>query len=162
MTTETQQTVEFAVPHPPNALRPNRRAAHWATRSKAADEYSEEVYAYAMGMAMGFNFGGVMTSAVYGCKPDGLKLRGGPWQRATVTYTWRYAGVAPDIDNIAGALKVLQDCLCMAPANGKPGRNRYFLGLIENDSGIEATFKREKVAHKDQQCVLVQITKRED
>lgn len=133
------ETISFLVPLPPSALRPNRRAPHWATRRKAADEYSEDVWCDAH-----------VSGAV--CDRWSLKM---PWLRARVTYTWRYAGVAPDIDNIAGALKALQDCLCVAPV--KASKDRWYLGLVENDQGIEATFKREKVARKADEGVYVEI-----
>ena len=148
------ERISFLVPHPPKALRPNRRAAHWATRAKAADEYSEVVVDQAYFVSI-WPKPELDTAIVTHRKTL-------PWERARVTYTWRYAGVAPDIDNIAGALKCLQDTLCVAPPpnkRSKDKRNRWYLGLIENDSGIEATFKREKVKHKADEGVLVEVAR---
>lgn len=149
MTTLTPPTIAFSCPLPPVSLRPNRRAAHWATRAKVADEYSEQVCVAAM---MSRPHLSNAQAVIVGIDK--------PWPQATVTYTWRYCGVAPDIDNIAGALKCLQDTLCMAPPPNKrtkAKRDRWYLGLIENDSGIEATFKREKVKTKAEECVVIEI-----
>lgn len=137
--------IRFTVPLPPPALRLNHRAQHWGARSKAADEYSEAVHAAAFG--------------------DGSELRRvhlqaalGPWPAASVEYTWRYAGRRPDIDNIAASIKVLQDTLGCAPANGKAGRDRWFLGIVADDGDLEpVTFRREKVARRADEGVLVVI-----
>lgn len=138
------ERLAFLVPHPPSALRPNRRAAHWATRYKAADEYSEAVFVAWMERG-----DGPATWFKWAARTNG------PYKAARVVYTWRHAGVAPDIDNIAGAIKVLQDCLCVAPA--KASEDRYYLGLIENDQGIEATFRRQKVSRRADEGVFVEI-----
>ena len=109
-------TIRFTVPLPPTALRSNARA-HWAAKKKAADEYSLAVF------------------AAYVAAPDAKKmLLQKSWTKARVTYTWRYCGVAPDHSNLGGNTKYLQDIICRPPVNC--GTDRWYLGIIENDSGI--------------------------
>lgn len=135
--------ITFTVPLPPRALRGNSKAG-WAERKKAADAYSDAVSDAFMQAER--------TRAL-------LRLDESPWPTARVTYTWRYAGVAPDIDNVARGVKVLQDTICCAPANARTGdySNRYFLGIVRDDGGIEATFRRQKVSRRAEEGVLVEI-----
>lgn len=139
--------IEFEVPLPPKELRLNHRAQHWAARAKAADAYSEVV---------AITFGNYEAPLTTG--PLCSRL---PWDRASVTYTWRYAGVRPDIDNIAASIKVLQDSLGCAPApnsRSKDKRERWYLGLVAEDGALEpVTFQREKVARRAAECVVVRI-----
>ena len=134
----TTETVEFEVPLPPASLRSNARA-HWRKRKADADAYSEGV-AWSM-----------MSVRRDGC----------PWAAARVTYTWRYCGNKPDVSNVAGSTKHLQDIICMAPKNGA-GKDRYYLGIVENDREIEPVYKLERVAHRDQQGVTIRIERREE
>lgn len=129
--------IRFTVPLPPAALRVNSRAQHWAVRRKAASAYSRAIYGWWCDAG----------------KPGAFKT---PLERAAVTYTWHYAGARPDIDNTV--CKVLQDTLCMAPANLAPTTERYFLGLIVDDGVIEsATFRRQPVSRKAAECVEIVI-----
>ncbi len=141
--------IEFACPLPPKNLRVNRsRGQHWSMKHKAAGAYSFDVYFGFVDQASEL---GVSLTAAYR-----------PWARAKVTYTWCYAGRPPDIDNIAGNIKVLQDTLCLAPTKINPSHrlsDRWYLGLITDDQGIEASFKREKVAHRHEEHILVTITR---
>ena len=152
------EIIRFTCPLPPKELRPNRRGNHWAGRYKAADAYSEAVYRAWGEDAMYRRDGRESVAALDG--PGST-----PWPSARVTYTWRYCGATPDLDNIAGALKVTQDTLCLAPrwhAGMKDERNRYYLGIIENDAAIEAvTFRREKVAHRSEEVVEIVIERME-
>src|SRR6185312_716480 len=118
--------IEFAAPLPPAALRVNRsRGRHWSTKHKAAAAYSEEIGNYWLDIESIFR--------------NKYLLEDVPFERAKVTYTWCYASVPPDIDNIAGSLKVLQDTLCLAPTKINPSHrlsDRWYLGLITDDQGI--------------------------
>ena len=134
----------LTVPLPPPALRSNNRS-HWSAKKKAADEYSQAVF---------FCWGASSDLA--------WNRKGLPWEEADVTYVWRYAGVAPDADNIAGNCKALQDILCVAPKLGMAQAlkyKRFHCGILENDRGFRPTYRAEKVAHKRDQCVTVTITK---
>lgn len=123
-------TIAFQCPLPPQALRLNHRAQHWAARSKAADEYSAQVTE-----AFITHTGGA-----------GVIAR---WKAASVTYTWRYAGPRPDIDNIAASVKVIQDTLCSAPPpnrRSKDKRVRWYLAVIEDDGACGHGARRQAVA----------------
>lgn len=139
--------ITFTVPLPPKELRLNHRAQHWAARAKAADAYSGIVEVFYLATNL------VPSGSVF------------PWTSASVTYTWRYASARPDIDNIAASLKVLQDSLgCAPPPNSrsKDRRDRWYLGLVADDGGLEpVTFRREKVATKAEEGVVVRIERRE-
>ena len=139
-------SITFFVPLPPPACRSNSRA-FWAAKVKAKQAYSEAVYAAAVGTLSG-RVGIALASAV------------APWQRARVTYTWRYCGVAPDLGNLGGNTKALQDILCMAPKTMQANGTTY-LGLIEDDKGITPVYELEKVKHKTDEGVLVTILKGE-
>lgn len=141
----TTERIVFSVPLPPTALRSNSRAHRWA-KKKAADEYADAIQ-YALGCQR-------LVAA-----PRRLW---NPWTAARVTYTWKHAGVAPDHSNLGGNTKYLQDIICVAPKLSPEQAAKYkrwHLGLIENDSGIEAVFKSEKVAHKADECVEIEIVR---
>ena len=136
--------IRFTVPLPPPALRGNSRA-HWAKRKKAADEYSEDVWAA---------FNAVPT------RVDDCPHCTGPWETAHVTYVWKYAGVAPDHSNLGQHTKYLQDIICCAPKLSPAQAQKYkrwHLGIVENDAGIEAEYHMEKVAHRKDEAVEVTI-----
>lgn len=128
--------IELRVPLPPVMLRSNGRA-HYYKRNKAADTYSLLVFA----------------SVTRQVVPAAQR-----WKKARVTYTWCHAGVPPDHGNLGGNTKALQDVLCVAPA-GSAGKNRWYLGFVEDDKGITAEYATKKVT-KDEECVLVRIEKR--
>ena len=133
-------TIRFTVPLPPGALRSNSRA-HWAAKKKAADAYSLYV------IVSDWPRQGGGTPEQMGC----------PWKQAKVTYTWRYAGVRPDHSNLGGNTKHLQDIICMAPRNTDARYKRWHLGLVEDDAGITAEYRLEKVAHRHQEEVMIEI-----
>lgn len=135
--------IEFEVPLPPKAIRSNSRY-FWAAKVKAKREYSDAVY-----QAACENF--------YARVAMGLSSAVAPWQRARVTYTWRYCGVAPDLANLGGNTKALQDFLCMAPNIGRRENGCTYLGLIEDDKGITPVYQLEKVAHRTDECVVIRI-----
>lgn len=151
------EAIRFSVPLPPVSLRANSRA-HWATKKKDADDYSEAV----------FWEGRNQTLRWARCRPanNDFHLRDGtvllhpalPWEKAHVTYTWHYAGVEPDHANLGAHTKYLQDCLQVAPKNGA-GANRYYLGIVENDRGIVAEYKLEKVPHRKDERVEIEVTR---
>ena len=151
MTEEISFTVWFMVPLPPACLRSNART-HWAKRKQAADAYSHEVESAVWDETRSQYPRSLRWNYVY------------PWAKAHVTYTWRYAGKKPDHSNLGGNTKYLQDILCMAPKL-PPAQaevyKRWHLGLVEDDSGITAEFKLERVRHKRDECVLV-VLGRED
>lgn len=130
--------VAFVVPLPPRALRVNRaRGAHWATRQRAAGPYSHAVYlAY--------------LRAYPGGPPPAPR-----WETARGEFIWCHAGVAPDVDNVAGSLKVLIDAICCAPRHA--GQDRWYLGLLADDRGLVPTFGREKVAHRADEGIRVRL-----
>lgn len=112
-------------------------------KGRDADRYSEDVLAA---------FSGVVLPSEW---PQPQR-----WKKAHVTYTWCYAGVAPDHGNLGGNVKYLQDILCFAPR--KAAVNRWYMGICENDSGITAEYVLEDVKHRDAQCVIVQIVRIDD
>lgn len=141
--------IRFTVPLPPPALRLNHRAQHWGARAKAADEYSAKVH------TAWWQSGEVRFRTVTGTDGSSRPIS---VRSASVEYTWRYAGKRPDIDNIAASIKVLQDTLGCAPANGKAGRDRWFLGIVADDGDLEpVTFRREKVARRADEGVSIVI-----
>lgn len=134
--------LEMTLPLPPVVLRANGRA-HYMVKNRAADAYSLEV----LGCFAPWSFFAQRT------------INPWPWLKAHVTYTWCYSGVRPDHGNLGGNTKYLQDILCMAPKS-KAGKNRWYMGVIEDDKGIEANYLLYKVAHKADECVVVRIEKR--
>lgn len=139
---KSAERIVFTVPLPYPALRANSRS-HWATRKKAADAYSMDV------------MNGYWSAEFH--PHDHTSI---PWDAALVTYTWRYAGAQPDHSNLGGNTKYLQDILCVAPRFAPGKYKRWHMGIVVNDREIEAVFKLEKVAHKADECVLVEIEKR--
>jgi hypothetical protein len=136
-----QARVEFSVPLPPVSLRANSRA-HWARKKKDADEYSLAV----LGQFAPWSFYDPAQTW--------------PWKAAKVHYLWQYCGVRPDHSNLGGHTKYLQDILCVAP-NLSPQQaekyKRWHMGIVENDSGICASYSLYKVKHRDQERVVVTI-----
>lgn len=136
--------IRFHVPLPPRSLRDNS-SAHWSKKKSDADSYSETVY---------------HESQYQVFHQDRRDLGDLPWAAARVTYTWRYATSAPDHSNLGRHTKYLQDIICRAPKLS-PERaakySRWHLGIVDDDAGITATFKLEKVAHRADECVLVEI-----
>lgn len=141
--------ITFRVPLPPPSLRGNSRA-HWSRKKKDADEYSERVWC-AFNEQTGAN--------CYDVWRNGRNTK--PWKKARVHYEWRYAGVEPDHGNLGGHTKYLQDMLCMAP-RGAAGRDRWYLGLVEDDRGITATYEAVKVKRRAEEAVVVTIECMED
>ena len=140
--------ITFTVPLPPPALRANTRAP-WYVRKDAADMYSKVVMWAA----------GPLYSDAQACA-HGYADYGYPWARATVHYEWRYAGVQPDLGNIPGNVKYLQDILCMAPKLSPEQAEKYkrwHLGLVENDREITPTYEISKVATKAEEAVVVTL-----
>lgn len=136
--------IRFSVPLPPPELRANSRA-HWAKRKHAADEYSANVF-YAF-----------VSSLAAGLEPNTAPV---PWARARVRYTWHAAGVLPDQGNIGASTKALQDILCTAPRLAPRvamAYQRYHLGLVENDAGIEASYAVERCRHKADERVEIEL-----
>ena len=154
--------IRFEVPLPPPSLRANSRA-HWSKKKSDADEYSEDVYAYFVGSVGNLNPApSVMTMAVYGANVQYIARQmseaGFPWSAAHVHYEWHHAGVAPDHGNLGGNTKYLQDILCMAPKNAKPGYKRWHLGIVEDDAGIVAAYEAVKCAKRADEKVIITIT----
>lgn len=136
--------ITFTVPLPPKAIRSNSRY-FWAAKVKAKQAYSAAVWSSAA------------SAGVWGYVSP-FNIHGVPWQRARVTFTWRAAGVLPDQANIAGNCKALLDIICCAPNTGKLTVNRTtYLGLIENDRNVELVCRVEKVAHRSDEAVVVEI-----
>lgn len=133
------EVIEFQVSLPPAALRSNSRA-HWKTKYAAKQAYSgEALYTY---------------EAVKGAW---MALLIKPWKQAKVTYTWRYCGVAPDRQNLGANLKALTDIICCAPNNGLQANHTTYLGLIEDDKGIDPHYALERVKRRVEQCVVIKI-----
>jgi hypothetical protein len=130
------------------SLRGNSRA-HWATKKRDADAYSEEVYfAYADPIDRE-----TRIIAEWG------------WAHAAVTYTWCYAGAMPDLGNIPGNVKYLQDILCAAPVLGPKQTRKYrrwHLGLVENDRNIIPEYRLVKVQHRAEERVEITVTRISD
>ena len=72
-----------------------------------------------------------------------------------VTFTQRACNV-PDQANVHPNCKALLDILCCAPATLQKNNTTY-LGLIENDRGVEAIGKVERVRHRADEGVLVRV-----
>ena len=143
MTTESTQTIRFNVPLPPVWIRSNSRS-HWARRVRAKQEYSQTVLMYAVDAEPAW------PAAV-------LNQR---WARARVTFTWR-ACKLPDQANVLPNCKALLDILCTAPKTTQRNDTTY-LGIIEDDKGVEAIGRVEKVARRADEGVLVTIERVED
>ena len=134
------ETIAFTCPLPPSVLRSNSRA-HWRTKMGAKQAYSRAVF-------------GEWSQQPY----QFFARFGFPWKRAHVTYTWRYAGVAPDKQNLGANLKALTDIISCAPNTGKLSTNNtMYLGLVEDDKGVEPEYKLEKVARRAAEGVYVEI-----
>ena len=141
--------VTLTVPLPPPALRANNRT-FWARKSKAANEYSEDVW---------WAWRGQYCGIIQHTFPDA------PLDAANVHYEWRYAGVEPDHSNLGGHTKYLQDILCLAPKMSLERAVKYtrtHLGLVADDKGIHATYEAVKVPKRHQECVVVTVTRRDD
>lgn len=130
-------TIRFTVPLPPVAIRSNSRS-HWAWRSRKKQAYSEDVYSAACES---------LDARVW------MALE--PLQRARVTFTWQACHL-PDQANVLSNCKALLDILCTAPKSTQTN-NTYYLGLIEDDKGVEAIGRVEKVAHRHLEGVDVTI-----
>jgi len=136
------ETIRFQVPLPPVWIRSNNRS-HWTRRTGVKQAYSERVLE---------------------CWRDVSQGRYDRWSvgpslaQARVTFTWRACHL-PDQANVLGNCKALLDILCMAPKTTQPNNTTY-LGIIEDDKGVEAIGKIEKVAHRHEEAVLVEIEKR--
>lgn len=133
--------IRLTVPLPPVSLRANSRS-HWRRKNTNADDYSR---------------------AVYLCAYDALQPvyrdQNPPWDAADVHYEWHYASAEPDLGNIPGNVKVLQDILCMAPPT-KAGANRFYLGLVDNDRHISPTYSMVKEARRAAERVVVTLQPR--
>jgi hypothetical protein len=129
--------VVFNVGLPPVSLRANSRA-HYRRKKKDADEYSVAIAA----------------DAEFQICREHTAL---PMKKARVRYVWHYAGVEPDHSNLGGHTKYLQDILCMAPKNAKPGYRRWHLGILEDDRGITAEYEAVKVAHRKDERVEITV-----
>ena len=122
---------------------------------EAKQEYSETVLSFYHGFTMGLNVDGLLTTFVDwpGLKP--ALPADAPWERARVTFTW-FATHPPDQANVLGNCKALLDILCMAPKSTQRNDTTY-LGLIEDDKGVEAIGRVERVLHRADELVLVEI-----
>ena len=87
---------------------------------------------------------------------------GMPWKQARIVYEWRYCGNAPDEQNLGANLKALTDILCMAPNNGLQRNNTTYLGLVEDDKGLEPHYTMTRVAHRTDEGVYVTLERLED
>ena len=133
-----QDVIRFTVPLPPAKIRSNTRT-HWGNRVRVKQEYSLRVHAHYLWFR----------------ERDGVDAT--PWEAAQVTFTWRACHL-PDQANVLGNCKALLDILCMAPKSTQPNNTTY-LGIIEDDKGVEAVGRVEKVAHRHEECVVVEITR---
>ena len=151
-------TIAFLVPLPPPELHSNpktwrtdrsgkkrRVPPHWTEKVKAKQAYSADVWT-----AWQFR-----------------DRRSGPtappaWTRARIVYEWRYCGNAPDEQNLGANLKALTDILCMAPNNGLQRNNTTYLGLVEDDKGLEPHYTMKRVAHRTDEGVYVTLVRLED
>lgn len=137
-------TITFLVPLPPSVLRSNSRA-YWRTKVAAKVTYSRAVWVWWID-AQGGDW------ATY--------YRDLPWKVAKVTYTWRYCGVAPDRQNLGANLKALTDILCCAPDTGLQANHTTYLGLVEDDKGIDPHYALERVMRRAQTGVTVRVERR--
>lgn len=132
--------ITFTVALPPRALRSNNSRYRWFEKMRARQEYS-----------------GAVWEAFLDSDASG-KDASCPWQRARITYTWRYCGTAPDISNLGANTKALQDFLCTAPNTGKMRPNNCtYLGLVEDDKGVEPVYVLERVRHRGEEGVIVKV-----
>ena len=136
------ERITFAAPLPPAMIRSNSRS-HWALRVKVKQAYSEDVHLGAVA-----SFSDWVTARI--------KF---PWERARVTFTWR-ACQLPDQANVVPNCKALLDILCMAPTSTQRNDTTY-LGLIEDDKGVEAIGKVARVRHRVDECVVVEVERAE-
>lgn len=139
-----EQTITFVVDLPPAALRSNSRAHRWA-KVKAKQAYSEMVWESWR-----------ETDAALWRETGTYRMSDPAWKAARVTYEWRYCGVAPDLSNLGANTKALQDMLCMAPKTRQTNGTTY-LGLVEDDKGIEPVYRLKRVAHRVDEGVEIVI-----
>ena len=136
------ERIAFQVPLPSRELRSNNRS-HWAAKVKAKQAYSLQVLMYAIDAEPPY--------------PEQILQR--RWKRARVTFTWRACRL-PDQSNVLPNCKALLDILCTAPPE-KPGTkhpNRTtYLGILEDDKHVEAVGKVERVRHRADEGVLVEV-----
>ena len=144
MTAAHDPAITLMLPLPPPALRSNSRA-FWAAKVKAKQAYSVEVWE-----------AWLETDAALWRETGTYRMSDPAWKRARVTYTWRHCGVAPDLGNLGGNTKALQDILCMAPKTMQANGTTY-LGLIEDDKGITPEYRLKKVKHRAEQGVEIVI-----
>lgn len=138
-----RNVIEFTVPLPPAALRSNSRA-FWGAKKAAKVKYSEAVAEE----WFGFDW----------CTRSTVEQRNSmPWKQARVTYTWRYCGVAPDRQNLGANLKALTDILCCAPNTGLQRNDTTYLGLVEDDKGVEPVYELERVKTRAETGVVIRI-----
>ncbi|MCR4338259.1 MAG: hypothetical protein NUW01_00070 [Gemmatimonadaceae bacterium] len=153
-------TIAFLCPLPPPELHSNpktwrtdrsgkkrRVPPHWTEKVKAKQAYSERVYVQ-----------WAVHSAIHAAETHG-ELFGVPWKRARIIYEWRYCGNAPDEQNLGANLKALTDILCMAPNNGLQTNNTTYLGLVEDDKGLEPEYRLTRVAHRTDEGVYVTLVR---
>ena len=133
------ERIAFTAPLPPSVIRSNNRA-FWAAKVKAKQAYSVAVW---------------FASRQVPHPHAGDLWRRLPWKRARVTFTWRACHL-PDQANVVPNCKALLDILCMAPKSTQRNGTTY-LGLIEDDRGVEAIGKVERVRHRADECVIVEI-----
>jgi len=126
-------------------IRSNSRS-HWARRVKAKQAYSAAVYATTLNRKV---------LSVEAAATVGHDFESTPWERARVTFTWRACHL-PDQANVVPNCKALLDILCMAPKSMQRNDTTY-LGLIEDDKGVEAIGKVERVRHRADECVIVEV-----
>ena len=143
-------TIAFLVPLPPAALRSNTRR-HWTEKVKAKQAYSKAVWAEYL-----------TQCADRRTRAAGHVVRPATWKRARIVYEWRYCGNAPDEQNLGANLKALTDILCMAPNNGLQRNNTTYLGLVEDDKGLEPHYTMTRVAHRTDEGVYVTLERLED
>lgn len=123
-----KEIVRFECPLPPTALRSNNRS-HWRTRAAAKVHYSEEVFDRWLDVEREHR--------------DAYMLECIPWEKARVTFTWKACHL-PDQANVLPNCKALLDMLCTAPKSPQKN-NTIYLGLIDDDKGVEAIGKVERV-----------------
>jgi hypothetical protein len=142
--------ITIVVPLPPRELRRNvhtvarrnpkpgqsaRRAIHWSDRSKAAEEYAEQVW--------------IAFLEEDGRHPHGvINIAEAPWPRARVHYRW-FSTHQMDQDNIISSMKVgLDTCTT---------KGRRPLSIIEDDRGVEISAEWVRVAHRKDEKVTIAI-----
>ena len=145
------ETISFAVPLPPTALRRNSQTANHHYRAKLVREYQEEVWCRFWAHGDGAVLDGFPEHYLVRTMVAGVVIPGAPWERVKVTLVWKHHRAGPDQDNALASCKALIDVLHT--------RGQRPLGIFRDDSAdcMTVEMRTEKVRSKADEGVIVEV-----